>query len=109
MTTARTLRVASVQMEHRDSDREANFTKLESFVARAAGQGAQLVVFPECCVCGYWFIRNLTPSALKDLAEPIFDGESSRRLIDLARSYGVTIGGGLIETQLDHRIAAIPG
>jgi hypothetical protein len=60
VTAARRLRAASVQMEHRDGDREANFTKIERFVAEAAAQGAQLVVFPECCVCGYWFIRNLS-------------------------------------------------
>ena len=71
VTAARKLRVASVQMEHQDSNQEANFTKIEGFVARAAAQGAQLVVLPECCVCGYWFIRNLSIDELAALAEPI--------------------------------------
>jgi len=40
MTAARNLRVASVQMEHRDGDREANFAKLEAFVAQGGRAGS---------------------------------------------------------------------
>jgi predicted amidohydrolase len=68
MKAARTLRVASVQMESLPANKEANFEKIERFAAKAAAAGARLVVFPECCVSGYWFIRNLTPEALASLA-----------------------------------------
>jgi predicted amidohydrolase len=98
MTAARNLRAASVQMEHRDGDREANFAKLEAFVAQAAAQGAQLVVFPECCVCGYWFIRNLSIDQLAALAEPVPDGPSTQRLRELAQRYRITVGAGWIES-----------
>ena len=98
MTAGRRLRAASVQMEHRDNDREANFTKIEAFVARAAAQGAQLAVFPECCVCGYWFIRNLSIDQLTALAEPIPEGRSSQRLRELAQRYRITVGAGWIES-----------
>jgi len=93
----RTLRVASVQMESAPGDKEANFRKLEGFVEQAARLGARLVVFPECCISGYWFIRNLSADALAQLAEPIFDGPSSRRLLQLAKRFGMTIGAGWIE------------
>lgn len=93
----RTLRVASVQYESAPGDKEANFRKLEAFVERAARQNVRLIVFPECCLTGYWFIRNLSVEALTQMAEPIFDGPSSRRLIELAGKYGMTIGAGLIE------------
>jgi predicted amidohydrolase len=85
-------------MEHRDGDREANFAKIEHFVAEAAAQGAELVVFPECCVCGYWFIRNLSLAQLTALAEPIPSGPSTRRLRGLAQQHRVTIGAGWIES-----------
>jgi predicted amidohydrolase len=98
MAAARKLRVASVQMEHQDGDRGANFTKIEDFVAQAAAQGAELVVFPECCVCGYWFIRNLSIDELTALAEPIPEGPSTRRLRELAQRYRITIGAGWIES-----------
>jgi predicted amidohydrolase len=92
MTAARKLRVASVQMEHRDGDRDANFAKIERFVAEAAAQGAQLVVLPECCVCGYWFIRNLSVDELTALAEPIPEGPSTQRLRELAQRHRITVG-----------------
>jgi len=93
----RTLRVASVQLENRPGDKASNFQKLESFIEQAAGQGVQLVVFPECCITGYWFIRNLSVAELAALAEPIPSGPSSQRLIALARQHRITIGAGLVE------------
>jgi predicted amidohydrolase len=98
MTDARTLRVASVQMEHADGDKEANFAKIEQFVARAAAKNVQLVIFPECCVSGYWFIRNLSLQQLTALAEPIPDGPSTQRLRTLAVRHQVSIGAGWIES-----------
>jgi len=97
-TPERTIRVAAVQMESKAGDKAANFSKIESFVKRAADEGAKLIVFPECCITGYWFIRKLTPEGLKKLAEPIFDGESSRGLIAMSQKYQMTIGAGLVES-----------
>ena len=56
----RTLRVASVQFESLPGDKDANFRKIESFVEYAAQRNARLIIFPECCITGYWFIRNLS-------------------------------------------------
>src|SRR5437867_3670286 len=88
---ARTLRVAAVQMESAAGDKEANFATLEKFVKQAAARGVKLVVFPECCLTGYWFIRNLTPAQLAALAEPFPNGPSTKRLIKLAKQYRLTI------------------
>lgn len=93
----RTLRAAAVQFESLPGDKDANFRKLEAFTEQAAAQGVRLIVFPECCVTGYWFIRNLTVAQLAALAEPIPDGPSTRRLIALARKHRITIGAGLVE------------
>jgi predicted amidohydrolase len=93
----RTLRVASVQMEIRAGDKKANFSTMEAFVIQAAAQGVRLVVFPECCITGYWFIRHLSLEALARLAEPFPDGPSTRRLTALARQHQISIGAGLIE------------
>src|SRR5437868_1993630 len=97
MKASRVLRVAAVQMESKAGDKEANFAKIESFVKQAAEQKVELIVFPECCITGYWFIRNLKPEELAKLAEPIFDGESSRRLVALARKSGMIVGAGFVE------------
>src|SRR5262245_3347580 len=93
----RTLRVASVQFESSPGDKEANLLNLEAFLQKAARQNVRLIIFPECCITGYWFIRNLSVHELKNLAEPIFDGPSSLRLIELARTFRMTIGAGLVE------------
>jgi predicted amidohydrolase len=84
-------------MESKAGDKEANLATIESFVEQAAHQGVKLVVFPECCITGYWFIRNLTPQQLAALAEPIPGGKSTQRLGQLAKRYEVSIGAGLVE------------
>ena len=94
---ARTLRVAAVQMESAAGDKAANFAKIESFVKQAARRGVKLIVFPECCITGYWFMRNLTPNQLAALAEPVGAGPSTQRLIALAKQSKITIGAGLVE------------
>ncbi len=94
----RKIRVASVQIESAAGDKQANLAKIEDFVKRAAGQGAEIVVFPECCITGYWFLRNLSREQLQAVAEPVFAGPSSQALMRLARQYRVMIGAGLIES-----------
>ncbi|MCU0916032.1 MAG: nitrilase family protein [Planctomycetes bacterium] len=93
----RRIRVASVQMESAAGDKGANLAKMERFVQRAAAQGVELIVFPECGITGYWFLRNLSREQLAAVAEPVFDGPSSQALLGLAKQYGMTIGGGFIE------------
>lgn len=98
------VRVAAVQMEHAAGDKNSNFAKIERFAQRAAEQKVQILAFPECCIVGYWFLRNLTETQLKELAEPVPAGPSSQRLLSLARRHGITIGAGLIEIADDGRM-----
>ena len=91
------LRAASVQMESSPGDKAANFRKIERLSKEAAVQGSQLVVFPECCITGYWFIRHLSVEQLAALAEPVPAGPSTQRLSALAQRLGVSIGAGLVE------------
>lgn len=96
-SSPRQIRVASVQFESAPGDKEANFRKIETFTADAAARGVRLVVFPEGCISGYWFVRNLTVAQLGVLAEPIPSGPSTQRLIAIARRHGVTVGAGFFE------------
>ncbi len=93
----RHLRVAVVQFQSQPANKAANFATVERFVARAAQRGVHVIIFPECCLTGYWFIRNLSRPELAALAEPVPAGPSSRRLSALAQRHGLTIGAGLIE------------
>lgn len=96
-----TLRAAAVQFEHAAGDKSANFAKIESFAARAAERGVRLLAFPECCITGYWFLRNLTRPQLGEIAEPVPAGPSTQRLLSLARRHDMTIGAGLVESDGD--------
>jgi predicted amidohydrolase len=86
-------------MESAAGDKEANFTKIESFLTQAGAQSVKLIEFPECCISGYWFIRNLSPAQLKDLAERVPQGPSTQRLVRLSRRSGMIVGAGLLEAR----------
>ena len=53
----RDIRVAAVQFEHVAGDKQANFAKIEAFVAQAGATEVEILAFPECCITGYWFLR----------------------------------------------------
>jgi predicted amidohydrolase len=91
------MRVAAVQFEHASGDKQANLDKIARFAARAAAERARLVAFPECCITGYWFLRQFARAELESLAEPVPAGPSSQALMDLARQHDLTIGAGLVE------------
>ena len=95
-----TIKAASVQFEHTPWNKEANFEKIEAFVKKATALKVDLLIFPECCIVGYWYMRDLTRDAIFSLAEPV-PGKSSDRLLDLAKKNLMTIGAGLIEQSGD--------
>src|SRR5579864_6087078 len=92
------IKAAAVQFEPCPGDKRANLETIVSFAEQAADQKVQLLAFPECCITGYWFLRNLSRPQLEDLAERVPDGPSTRRLLDLSRKHGMTLGAGLIES-----------
>jgi predicted amidohydrolase len=99
----RDVRVAAVQFESVQGDKRANLDKIAWFADQAAQRGVEMVVFPECCITGYWFLRKLSRDELALLAESVFTGPSSATLAELARRHGLTIGAGLVEAGDDGR------
>jgi predicted amidohydrolase len=100
----RDIRVASVQFQHAPGDKSYNLGRVRHFATDAARAKAEIVVFPEMCLTGYWHVRNLSRDAVAALAEPVPDGPSTRELLQLSRTLGVTIGAGLIERGEDQRL-----
>jgi len=98
------LRVASVQFQHAPGDKKANLDTIRRFVSMAAEQNVQVILFPECCISGYWHLRKLTRDELVELAEPVFDGPSSLTLKEMAMSNNMTISAGLVEIAEDGRL-----
>ena len=88
---------AAIQFEHADGDKNTNFAKVELFSRTAAEENVDIAVFPECCLTGYWFLRHLDRTGLRELAEPVPGGPMSERLKALSIDTGITLGAGLVE------------
>lgn len=71
---------------------------------QAAAQGAHIIAFHECSITGYTFARHLSKQQMLDLAEYIPDGESTTKLIALARKNKITILAGLFEKDSDDKL-----
>jgi predicted amidohydrolase len=99
----RNITVASVQFESARGDKPTNLGKIRAFAEMAARRNVELIMFPECCITGYWFLRHLSRDDFAALAEPVFAGPSSQFLISVAREFQMTIGAGLIEAGDDGR------
>lgn len=100
----RDIRVASVQFEHVAGNKQANLSVIRDFVAQAAKRHVELIVFPECCITGYWFLRKLSRQQLQELAELVPSGPSSLNLMALAKEHNVTICAGLVEIAEDGKM-----
>ncbi len=95
-----TLRVSSVQFQHRASDKAYNLSRIADFTRQAVRDGSQLVVFPEMCITGYWHVPKLDEAGLRALAEPLA-GPSITAVAGLARQHGIALGAGFIELGAD--------
>lgn len=102
--TATRMRAAAVQFQHAPGDKDANLDTIERFAADAAQQQVELIAFSECCISGYWHLRHLSREQMLQLAEPCFSGPSCERLMQLARTYNLSIGAGLVERDAENRL-----
>jgi predicted amidohydrolase len=100
----KSLRAAAVQFQHLPGDKPRNLAVMRQFVEQAAREGAELILFPECCISGYWHLRKLDRAQLLELAEPVPDGPSVEQLQGWSCEFGMTIGAGLIERDDDARL-----
>ncbi|HRW19108.1 MAG TPA: carbon-nitrogen hydrolase family protein [Dermatophilaceae bacterium] len=93
--SAGTLRVAAVQLSS-GPDPVANLAQAAELVARAADDGARLVVLPEAAMACFG-------TRLREIAEPV-DGAFGTGLRELAARHTVTIVAGMFEPADDGRV-----
>ena len=86
---------ASISTRNLIGEQGAALENMETWIQRAAGQGAELTLFPELNVSGYF----LDPLVEK-IAEPV-QGPSTEKAIKLADKYQMAIAFGLIEREED--------
>jgi predicted amidohydrolase len=93
----RDIRVAAAQFEHRNNDKAYNLARSDALTRSAVQDGAEIVSFHECSICGYTFLQHLNRAQLASLAEPVPGGPSLRELERIARAYSVVVMAGLVE------------
>ncbi|MDQ1096255.1 MULTISPECIES: nitrilase family protein [Chryseobacterium] len=91
------LKIATAQFENRSGDKAYNLSVIEKLSGEAAAQGSKVILFHECSVTGYTFARKLSRQQMLDIAEIIPEGESIRRLQEIAARHNITILAGLFE------------
>lgn len=98
----RDIKIGAAQFEAHDANKTYNLKQIDKLTQQAVEKGAEIVSFHECCIPGYTFLQTLSRSKIVDLAEPIPDGPSTQRLIQIAREYNVPILAGLVEIDGEH-------
>jgi predicted amidohydrolase len=93
VTNAAQVTVAAVQTDPRLGDVAGNLDRIASWTRRAANEGAELVVFPECAVHGYRY--DSREEALRD-AQTV-PGPATDVLEGVAAETGVHIAVGIVE------------
>jgi len=91
----RTTRVAAVSMNGFLGEPERVLNSIDAWCETAVPEGAELVLFPELVVHGH-----CTPNTW-ELAEPVPDGPSVRRLADIASRRHLILCAGLSEKERD--------
>jgi predicted amidohydrolase len=90
-----TIRVAAVSMNGFLGEPERVLTNIAGWCERAQAEKAELVMFPELVIHGH-----CTPNTW-ELAEPVPDGPSVAKLVQMARHYRVFLSAGLSEKERD--------
>jgi len=121
------VKIAAAQFTPQPTDKPANLARIEALAAEAAEAGAEIVCFQEQAVAGYnlwgqgtrrerddgeapvepgrvspaWTEPGVHPYTV---AEPVPDGPSTQRLIEIAKAHGVVVTAGLPEVRRDNAV-----
>ena len=91
------LKISTAQFENKSGDKAYNLQVIDELAQKAAQEGSRVIAFHECSVTGYTFARELSKEQMLDLAEFIPDGESTQRLVEIARKHNMVVLAGLFE------------
>jgi len=91
------LKISTAQFENKSGDKEYNLSIIDKLSQKAAMEGSKVIAFHECSITGYTFARTLSKEQMLEIAEFIPEGESIRKLKDIASKYNIVILAGLFE------------
>ena len=93
----RDIRVGAAQFENKDNDKSYNLSVIKDLTRKAVEQGAEIVSFHEGCIPGYTWVQPLTLAQMQHVAEPVPNGPSVKKLIELAKEFSTILMAGLFE------------
>lgn len=93
------LHIATVQFQPKDGDKAYNLSVIERFTAEAKEKGCDAVAFHEMSISAYTFFKNLSRTEVEALAEPVPEGPSTQKLIQIAKQYDIHVLAGLVEIE----------
>jgi 5-aminopentanamidase len=91
------IKISTAQFEAKNGDKAYNLCVIEKLVKKASEEGSDVIAFHECSISGYTFARNLSKEQMLDLAEFVPNGESTKKLVEMAAKYNIVILAGLFE------------
>jgi predicted amidohydrolase len=91
------IKISTAQFENKSGDKAYNLDVIEKLSRKASAEGSNVIAFHECSITGYTFARHLSRKQMLELAEFIPEGESIRRLIQIANDYSIAVLAGLFE------------
>jgi len=89
------MKIALIQMNSKKGDVKRNFAVMTGFIKRAARENADIIVFPEMSLTGYFASAKYLSLALA------VDDSIVKRIIALSKTYSLTIIFGLSEKSED--------
>ncbi len=98
------IRISTAQFENKSGDKSYNLNIISNLAGEASRQGSQAICFHECSITGYTFARHLSKDQMIDLAEFIPDGESIRRLQEIASLHKIIVLAGLFEKDKNDKL-----
>lgn len=98
------IKISTAQFENKSGDKKYNLAVIEKLAQQASAEGSDVIAFHECSITGYTFARNLSKEQLLDIAELIPEGESIKRLQQIAEKYNIVILAGLFEKDVDNNL-----
>lgn len=90
------IKIATAQFENKSGDKLYNLGIIEKLTEEAARQGAQVISFHECSVTGLTHALEFSKEEMLQLAEFIPEGNSIKRLQEIASTYKIAILAGAL-------------
>ncbi len=98
------LKISTAQFENRNGDKAYNLSVIENLARQAADEGSRVIAFHECSITGYTFARKLSKKQMLELAEPVPEGRSIEKLVQIAGRYDIVLLAGLFEKDKNNNL-----